>query len=63
MVTLLKQNGVFHNRLETLQNIINMATVPFQESLLGAEHLGKKQFDEFVENVCAWRQIMTSMSI
>ena len=25
MVTLLKQNGLFHNRLETLQNIINKA--------------------------------------
>ena len=49
MVILLKQNGVFHNRLETLQNIINMATVHIQESLLGAE----KQLDEFVDKrVC-----------
>ena len=55
MVTLLKENGVFHKILETLQNIISkdMATVPIQESLLGAEHLGKKQLDEFVEKrVC-----------
>ena len=44
MATSLNQHGVFHNKVDTLQNMINM-----EESLLGAECLGKKQLNEFVE--------------
>ena len=51
MATSLKQHGVFHNKVSTLQNMINkdLVTVSIQESLLGAECLGKKQLNEFVE--------------
>jgi hypothetical protein len=42
MATSLKQHGVFHNKVDTL-------TEHIQESLLGAECLGKKQLNEFVE--------------
>ena len=49
--TSMQQHGVFHNKIETLQNMINkdLATVSIQESLLGAECLGIKQLNEFVE--------------
>ena len=51
MATYLKQNGVFHNKVDTLQNMINndLVTVSIEESLLGAECLGKKKLIEFVE--------------
>ena len=51
METSLKQHGVFHNKVDTLQNIINkdLVTVSIEESLLGAECLGKTQLNEFVE--------------
>ena len=51
MATSLKQHGVFHNKVGTLQNMINkgLVTVSIEESLPGAECLGKKQLNEFVE--------------
>ena len=51
MATYLKQHGVFHNKVDTLQNMINndLVTVSIEESLLGAECLGKKKLNEFVE--------------
>ena len=55
MATYLKQHGVFHNKVDTLQNIINndLVTVSIEESLLGAECLGKKKLNEFVEkSIC-----------
>ena len=51
LVTSLKQHGVFHNKSQTLQNMMNkdVVTATIQESLLSAERLGKEQFDEFVK--------------
>ena len=39
MATYLKQHGVFHNKVDTLQNMVNndLVTVSIEESLLGAE--------------------------
>ena len=60
MATYLKQDGVFHNKVDTLQNIINndLVTVSIEESLLGAECLGKKKLNEFVQKKSVWLQIM-----
>ena len=43
MATYLKQHGVFHNKVDTLQNMINndLVTVSIEELLLGVECLGK----------------------
>ena len=65
MATSLKQHGVFQNKVDTLYNMINkdLVTVSIQESLLGAQCLGKNSLISLLKNVSIWLQIMTSMSI
>ena len=43
MATYLKQHGVFHNKVDTLQNMVNndLVTASIEELQLGAECLSK----------------------
>ena len=51
MAPSLNQHGVLYNKVDRLQNMVNkdLITVSIEDSLLGAEYLGKKLINAFVE--------------
>ena len=65
LVATLKQQGVFHNPVQLLQNMMNkdMVTTNIQESLLNGERLGKEQLMSLLNNVCANHLIVIRMSV